>query len=98
MPSSIMSPGTQRQQWSAERVIEAIQVRHRSRLPVNVQAVQSDDSRLVAAGRRLFGSWTAALVAAQVPMPPLAIPPRFSDTGSHYHSHPAPRAVGRSLT
>ncbi len=69
MPSSIMSSGSQRQQWSVERVIEAIQARYRSSLPVNAQAVQSDDSRLLAAGRRLFGSWSAALVAAQVPIP-----------------------------
>ncbi len=51
-------------------MIEAIQARYRSRLPINAQAVQSDDSRLVAAGRRLFGSWTAALLAARVPIPP----------------------------
>lgn len=59
-----------RQVWTAQRVIEKIQERHQAGQPVNVQRVHCEDSPLLAAGRRYFGSWTAALRAAKVPIPP----------------------------
>lgn len=44
-------------------------MRYRAGLPVNAQSLHREDSRLLAAGRRHFGSWKAALTAAQVPIP-----------------------------
>lgn len=63
------SSANNRQRWSRQRVVAAIEHRYRTGLSVNAQAVQSDDSRLFSAGRRHFGSWAAALAAAQVPAP-----------------------------
>ncbi len=70
MTTSVSTRNRQeRQTWSPARVIQAIQARHRAGLPVNPQCLHRDDSRLLAAGRRYFGSWSAALKAAHVPVP-----------------------------
>lgn len=54
------------QAWSQERIIEAIKARHHNHLGLNAQAVALEDSRLIAAGRRLFGCWKNALLAAGI--------------------------------
>lgn len=55
------------QSWNPERIIQAIQKRHENHLKLNAQAVSLEDSRLLAAGRRLFGAWNNALSAAGIP-------------------------------
>jgi hypothetical protein len=69
MSNTESAPGRSRSTWTPERVVREIQLRHRNGLPVNAQTLHRDDSRLLAAGRRHFGSWKAALTAAQVPVP-----------------------------
>lgn len=54
------------QSWNQERIIQAIQVRQKNQLGLNAQTVALEDSRLIAAGRRLFGSWNNALFAAGI--------------------------------
>ncbi len=56
-----------RHSWSRQLVIQAIQARHRQGLALNPQALEAEDSSLLAAGRRYFGSWPKALKAAHVP-------------------------------
>lgn len=57
-----------RPKWSPDRVIDAIQRRFQQNLPLNPQALASEDPRLLAAGRRYFGSWPRALMAAGTPL------------------------------
>ncbi|MDA8205235.1 MAG: hypothetical protein M0Z36_04140 [Thermaerobacter sp.] len=78
MSTIVSSHGQSRQNWSSERVIKQIQERHRAGLPVNAQSLHIEDSPLLAAGRRYFGSWKAALIAAEVPIP----------TRRHHRRHP----------
>ena len=54
------------QSWNPERVIQAIKNRQDGLLKLNAQAVALEDSRLIAAARRLFGSWNNALSAAGI--------------------------------
>jgi len=51
-----------RRRWSRQTVIEAIRDRQRRGLPMT--CVQKDDSGLAAAGRKWFGSWPDAVLAA----------------------------------
>lgn len=57
---------TQRQRWNPEVVTRAIQDRASASKPLNAKAVEVENSRLIAAARRLFGNWNSALVAAGV--------------------------------
>ena len=50
--------------WTHERVLEAIQARHRRRL--SLTEVFQQDSRLYDAGKRRFGSWHRALEACGI--------------------------------
>ncbi len=56
-----------RPKWSPDRVLDAIQARVQQNLPLNPQALASEDPRLLAAGRRYFQSWPRALAAAGIP-------------------------------
>lgn len=60
-----------REQWSAERIISSILDRYHSGLALNPAALEQDEPKLLAAGRRYFGSWPNALRAANVPRPPV---------------------------
>lgn len=55
-----------RRAWSNALIIEEIQWRHQKGLALNPQALQQEDSALLAAGRRHFGSWSEAVKAAHV--------------------------------
>lgn len=54
------------QRWTPARITEAIRDRQNHGLPLNAQAVDFDDSRLIAAARRLFGCWNHALTATGI--------------------------------
>ena len=58
---------SKRRSWSRELVIDSIKDRYQQGLALNPQRLQKDDARLLAAGRRYFGSWPKALKAAKVP-------------------------------
>lgn len=61
-----ISPRTQRQRWDQESVKRAIQDRAASSERLNAKAVEMENSRLIAAARRLYGNWNNALLAAGV--------------------------------
>lgn len=57
-----------RRRWTAELVIESILDRHQKKLALNPQSLETEDSALLAAGRRYFGSWPKALKEAGISM------------------------------
>ncbi len=61
------SKGARRQAWTAEKVLEAIQLRYQQDQELYPGVLQMDDASLLSAGRRYFGSWPRALKAADVP-------------------------------
>lgn len=65
-----------RHSWSRQLVVQAIMARHHQGLALNPQALEAEDSSLLAAGRRYFGSWPKALKAAHIPPVPRAVTPR----------------------
>ena len=65
-PKIAVGGKTQRQRWDRESVTRAIQDRAAASQPLNAKAVEVEDSRLIAAGRRLFENWNNALAAAGV--------------------------------
>ena len=58
---------SKRRSWTRDLVIRTIQDRQRQGLALNPQLLQQEDTSLLAAGRRYFGSWPKALRAANVP-------------------------------
>lgn len=56
-----------RQQWSSERIVSAIRSRYYGGHPINAQTLEEQDPKLLAAGRRYFGTWSNAVEAAGVP-------------------------------
>ena len=64
MPTSSSHSAKTRQKWSQALVISRIRSRHLNGWALNVQVLARDDSSLLAAGRRYFGSWQNALDAA----------------------------------
>lgn len=52
--------------WSKEKIVEAILHRADTHQLLNAQAVAQDDSALLAAARRRFGTWSEALRAAGI--------------------------------
>jgi hypothetical protein len=52
--------------WDDEIVIQRIQDRRREGRPLTYERTRTDDSALVAAARRYFGNWRAALKAAGI--------------------------------
>ncbi|MEX2187003.1 MAG: hypothetical protein WD875_09430 [Pirellulales bacterium] len=52
--------------WSQDRVVAAIQQRHREGKSLSSYRVHADDASLTAAAIRQFGSWNAALAAAGI--------------------------------
>ncbi len=66
---SISLPGPkfkrpQRQTWTKDAIIAAIQVRHSQQKPLNAVALKRDDNALYRAARRHFSNWRNALIAA----------------------------------
>ncbi len=55
-------------EWSRELVIQAI--RQRNKDGKCLESTNKEDPSLYSAGKRLFGNWTAARVAAGFPRPP----------------------------
>ncbi len=68
--SSETTATRKRKSWSEELVIKTIQTRYMNGSALNPQDLQLEDSSLLAAGRRYFGSWSKALEAAHVPPVP----------------------------
>jgi hypothetical protein len=52
--------------WDDKIVIQRIQDRRREGRPLTYERTRTDDSALVAAARRYFGNWRAALKAAGI--------------------------------
>jgi hypothetical protein len=50
--------------WTRPRLIQALRQRHTRKAPIDAKSVRADESKLVSAAIRLFGSWAAALQAA----------------------------------
>lgn len=57
-------PASQARRWTPEGVIDAILERLRERMPLNAVAVRRDNPSLYSGGRRRFGNWRKALIAA----------------------------------
>lgn len=75
--------------WTRDGVVQAILARVLESAPLGSRTVRPRS--LFMAGRRYFGSWRAALVAAGVP-PPLAFGPSPGATGASESPGPAPAA------
>lgn len=57
-------PASQARRWTPEGVIDAILARLREQMPINAVAVRRDNPSLHSGGRRRFGNWRKALIAA----------------------------------
>ena len=57
---------TRRRKWTEESILQAIKTRLLSSQHLNARTVEVDDSALIAAARRIYGSWSNALMAAGV--------------------------------
>jgi hypothetical protein len=53
-----------KRRWDRQKVMDAICLRRREGRPVNYQGVKQEDSGLLWAGRRYFGTWAKAVAAA----------------------------------
>jgi hypothetical protein len=63
-PTGLKPMRPQRQTWTKDAIIAAIQVRHAQQKPLSVGELKRDDNALYGAARRHFGKWRNALVAA----------------------------------
>lgn len=73
---------TRRRKWTEESVMRAIKARLLSSQHLNAYAVEVDDSPLIAAARRIYGSWNNALIAAGVDPSSVRAPAKRRPRGS----------------
>ncbi len=55
-----------RRRWDARSISRAVLTRRREGLPLNAKAVERDEPALIAAARRIFGTWNDALKASAI--------------------------------
>jgi hypothetical protein len=63
-PAGPKSMRPQRQIWTKDAIIAAIQMRHSQQKPLNAGKLIREDNALYRAGRRHFSNWRNALIAA----------------------------------